>query len=237
MVVDLGTGDGRAVLARASAEPGALVIGIDANAAVMAEPSRRAARGSAGKRAGNALFLVEAAEALPGWLDETASLVTITMPWGSLLRGVVGLDMTALRGVASVVAPQGRIEVLVSVVTTDHVGGIATLDQTAEAGIAAAWRSVGFELDSMRPATLDDVRSSRSSWVRRLGDRPVWRIQLRRCDRGSVPARQRARHRSACLERSPNRLRGRGVSAAHLAPAVKMGDTSGLPIRPQRADP
>ena len=62
MVIDLGTGDGRHVLAFAAARPDTLVIGIDANAAGMAEASRRAAR----RRAlPNALFAVAAAEHPP----------------------------------------------------------------------------------------------------------------------------------------------------------------------------
>jgi 16S rRNA (adenine(1408)-N(1))-methyltransferase len=180
VIVDLGAGDGRAVLARAAAEPRAIVIGIDANAAGMTESSRRAARGRPGRGATNAIFLAEAAEGLPGFLAETASLVTITMPWGSLLRGVVGLDQAALRGVASVVAPGGRVEVLASVLPADHVEGIEELDRSSQAGITEAWRAVGLELESMRRATIEDVRATRSSWARRLGDRPVWRIDLRR---------------------------------------------------------
>lgn len=180
MIVDIGTGDGRAVLARVIADPRAFVIGVDANAAGMAESSRRAARRRGAGGADNTIFLVEAAEALPGPLAGTASLVTITMPWGSLLRGVLGLDAVALRGVASIVAPGGRIAVLASVVPADRADGIAVLDRSAEARIADAWRSVGFELVSMRPAMLDDLRATRSSWARRLGDRPVWRIDLRR---------------------------------------------------------
>jgi 16S rRNA (adenine(1408)-N(1))-methyltransferase len=183
VIVDLGTGDGRAVLARATLDPRALVIGVDANAAGMAESSRRAARGRAARRRGdrgtdNAIFLVEAAEALPGPLAGTASLVTITMPWGSLLRGVLGLDAVALRGVTSIVAPGGRVEVLVSVIPADRVDGIAILDRTSEARMADAWRAVGLELESMRPATVDDLRATRSSWARRLRDRPVWRLDL-----------------------------------------------------------
>lgn len=180
MIVDLGTGDGRAVLARATADPRAFVIGIDAIATGMAESSRRAARRRGDRDAGNAIFLVEAAEVLPGPLAEIASFVTITMPWGSLLRGVLGLDAVTLRGVASIVAPGGRVQVLVSVVPADRVDGIATLERPSEAQIASAWRSVGFELESMRPATVDDLRAARSSWARRLGDRPVWRLDLSR---------------------------------------------------------
>ncbi len=177
MIVDLGTGDGRAVLGRASEEPRALVIGIDANAAAMAESSRRAARSRAGHRP-NAIFLVEAAEALPGLLAQSADEVTITMPWGSLLRGVLGLDQVAMRGVESIVGPGGRIEALVSVVQADGVEGLAVLDRASEERIVAACRSVGFELQSLRPASVYEMRATRSSWARRLGDRPVWRLDL-----------------------------------------------------------
>ena len=189
------------MLARAAAEPRALIIGIDANAAGMAESSRRAYRGRSGHVATNAIFLAEAAEGLPGSLAGTASLVTITMPWGSLLHGVLGLDPVALRGVASVVAPYGRVEVLASVLPADHVEGIEELDRSAGAAVARAWRRLGFELESMRPTTRDDLRSMRSSWARRLGDRPVWRIDLRR----DGPAEAAARAGSAMWSASPDR--------------------------------
>ena len=65
-------------------------------------------------------------------LAGAVDLVTVTFPWGSLLRGVLGLDAAALAGVAAMVAPGGHIEVLASVVPSDGVEGIATLDATCE---------------------------------------------------------------------------------------------------------
>ena len=62
MALDLGTGDGRHVLAAAARRPETLIVGIDANAAGMAEASRRAARRGA---LPNALFAVAAAEHPP----------------------------------------------------------------------------------------------------------------------------------------------------------------------------
>ena len=62
MAIDLGTGDGRHVLAAAAARRDTLVVGIDANAAGMAEASRRAARRGA---LPNALFAAAAAEHPP----------------------------------------------------------------------------------------------------------------------------------------------------------------------------
>jgi 16S rRNA (adenine(1408)-N(1))-methyltransferase len=62
VAIDLGTGDGRRVLRVAAARPETLTIGVDANAAGMADASRRAARRGA---LPNALFAVAAAEHPP----------------------------------------------------------------------------------------------------------------------------------------------------------------------------
>jgi 16S rRNA (adenine(1408)-N(1))-methyltransferase len=179
VIVDIGTGDGRAVLARARAEPGALVAGVDAAPAGMAESSRRAAR----RGPANAIFLAAGAETLGGSvLSCRANLVTVTFPWGSLLRGVLGLDEAALAGVAALVAPGGRVEALASVIPSDGVEGIATLDATCEPEIRHAWAGVGMELLSMRLATPAEISASGSSWARRLdvtrAARPVWRLDL-----------------------------------------------------------
>ena len=179
MVVDIGTGDGRAVLDRARAEPCSLVLGVDAAAPAMAESSRRAAR----RGPTNAVFLGTGAEALAeGVLVARADLVTVTFPWGSLLRGVLGLDEAALAGVAAVVAPGGRVEVLASVVPSDRVEGLATLDACHEPAVRRAWARSGLHLVAMRPATPAEIDRSGSTWARRLradrDARPVWRLDL-----------------------------------------------------------
>jgi 16S rRNA (adenine(1408)-N(1))-methyltransferase len=178
VVVDAGTGDGRAVLHRAASEPGSLVIGLDAAADAMAEASRRAHR--RGPR--NALFLAAGIETVAGSaLAGRADLVTVRFPWGSLLRGVLGLDATALGGLASLLGPGGTLEVLASVVPSDGVASLACLDGSAEPAIRCAWSVAGLELVEMRPSTAEEVAASGSSWARRLGaDRPVWRLVGRR---------------------------------------------------------
>lgn len=173
--MDIGTGDGRAVLERAAAWPRDLVLGIDASAAAMARSSNRARR----RGPANARFFVAAAEALPPYLAGVAALVTITMPWGSLLRGVLGRDEAVLHGIAGLLAPHGRVMVLASVVETDGVPGLPQLDGTCEEDLAGAWARAGLELVSMRPATPEEVRRSGSSWARRLGGRTMWRLDGR----------------------------------------------------------
>ena len=197
MIVDIGTGDGRAVLARAAAEPAALVVGIDASAPAMADASRRADR----RGPPNALFLAAGVEALAASpLTARADLVTVLFPWGSLLHGALGLDERALDGIASQLVPGGRLEVLASVVPSDGVAGLACLDLNTEPAICRAWSVVGLELTTMRLATPEDLAASGSTWARRLGAarghraadgrdagrdagratgdvRPVWRVE------------------------------------------------------------
>ncbi|MFL5686706.1 MAG: methyltransferase domain-containing protein [Chloroflexota bacterium] len=172
--MDLGTGDGRAVLGRAAHEPDGLFIGVDAAAASMAEASRRADRG--GPR--NVMFLATGVETLPtSPLAGTADLVTVTFPWGSLLRGVLGSDENALCGVASVARTGGRVETLASVMPWDGVPGIERLEASCRDPIETAWAAAGLELTSMREATSAELDAARSSWARRLGaDRRVWRL-------------------------------------------------------------
>jgi 16S rRNA (adenine(1408)-N(1))-methyltransferase len=144
----------------------------------MTESSRRADR--RGPR--NALFLAAGVETLPASpLAGTADLVTVTFPWGSLLRGLIGLDVEALCGVASMARPGTRIEVLLSIIPADGIPGIERLDASCRPAIAAAWANVGLELTAMREATAAELRATASSWARRLGaERPVWRLEGRR---------------------------------------------------------
>jgi 16S rRNA (adenine(1408)-N(1))-methyltransferase len=87
--IDLGTGDGRYVLAAAAAQPDRLVVGVDANVAGMTAASRRAAARPSRGGLPNALFVVAAAEALPAELDGVADMVTVHFPWGFAAAGPV----------------------------------------------------------------------------------------------------------------------------------------------------
>jgi 16S rRNA (adenine(1408)-N(1))-methyltransferase len=191
VAVDLGTGDGRAVLARARAEPSTLVIGIDANAASMIESSRRAARSARKGGSPNALFVVAAAEAPPPELACLANDLTITLPWGSLLDGVLGRDDRVAAGIASLVAPGGRVRSIVSTTACDG-RDLPALDDTFAVAIADAWAGHGLRLEAFRPATADDLAAAHSSWARRLGlgrrgaaasGRQPWAVELRRATR------------------------------------------------------
>ena len=183
MIVDLGTGDGRAVLAAAAREPGSLVLGVDAVAASMAEASRRAARSPAKGGLPNVLFVVSAAEALPLQLDGTVDQLTILFPWGSLLRGALGLDRPVADTIARLMKEGGSVSMLISVTERDGVPEVPCLDEAAVGEVAQRHAAYGLELIGAREATAVDLTATRSSWSRRLGSdprRPVWLLEFAR---------------------------------------------------------
>lgn len=158
-------------------------MGLDAVAGPMARASRRAARPETRGGRPNALFAVAGIEAPPAELFGLADLVTVRFPWGSLLRGVLGLDPRAQAGLASLVRPGGSVEALVSIEPCDGQGDLR--QWLADGCLVASWSECGFELEEIRPARPSEVAASGSSWARRLGaisadGRRVTRLRLSR---------------------------------------------------------
>ncbi len=185
MTVDLGTGDGRFVLAAAAAKPDRLVIGVDPVATAMAESSRRAAQGPRRGGTPNAVFVVASAEAVPAELRGIAELVTVNLPWGSLLRGALALDPTAAAGIASLVRPGGRVQLLLAADARDRLAADVNVRTRLDGGLASDWRAHGLELMKAHEAAPEELASARTTWARRLrlgtsDERRAWRLILRR---------------------------------------------------------
>jgi 16S rRNA (adenine(1408)-N(1))-methyltransferase len=170
VVIDIGTGGGQAVLRRARREPRTLAIGIDAEATALADASRRAAASVTKGGLPNALFLAESAERLPGILAGRADLVTVVLPWGSLLRGILAPDTTIVAGLRELLKPTGELVLLLSEIAREQVDTLVD-------------RLEGLAPLEVREAAESDVAELSSGWARRLGipgSRPAWVIRLRR---------------------------------------------------------
>ena len=144
------------------------MVGIDPVAATMAEASRRAAGPVRKGGLPNARFVVAAAESLPCGLEGLADLVTVTLPWGSLLRGALALDPAAARGIASLVAPAGRVEMLVAPAARDGLAAEVDVEARLAGALDDDWCALGLELVDARPATGAEIAATRSTWARRL---------------------------------------------------------------------
>jgi 16S rRNA (adenine(1408)-N(1))-methyltransferase len=167
-MIDVGTGDGRAVLDLAAREPATLALGLDASTAALAEVSRRAAGPARKGGRPNARFILAAAEAPPAALAGIADLVTVRFPWGSLLRGCLGSDAAVGRGIVTLVSPGGALELLLAPAPRDGLAGVPTNVASIVAAAAGAFGPFGFELEVGREATLEEVVRSGSTWAKRL---------------------------------------------------------------------
>jgi 16S rRNA (adenine(1408)-N(1))-methyltransferase len=179
------------VLAAAAAQPDRLVVGVDANAAGMATASRRAAAKPARGGLPNALFVVAAAEQLPGELDGVADLVTVHFPWGSLLRGLLGADPATMTGLTRMLHPDGTLQLLLSSTVRDHSVGVAPIQAATLHALAESYAALGLTVTEARPATVADVAAAHSTWGKRLGAgtrRPAWLLRAQLAPAGWRPA-------------------------------------------------
>lgn len=157
MVVDLGAGDGRFVRRLAGQCPAVGAIGIDLVEASLRPASRTAA--------GNALFVVADALALPQELGGVATRITVNFPWGSLLRGLLDGHPGLLAGLGLV----GRDGVAVEIVV--NAGALAEAGWPFAAGgerVAAVLRDAGAAVGPVRLLGPADLRRWPTTWAKRL---------------------------------------------------------------------
>lgn len=173
LVLDIGTGDGKHVLATARRQPQALVVGLDAGPDAMRKVSARAAAKPAKGGQPNALFVWAAVEQLPVELAGVTD-VHVLMPWGSLLRAIIEPDEAVLRRIAVACAPGAQFLITLNLHAwrppVPEVGAAAepTPDSATDA-LSAAYERAGWVLESA--AYLDDAQIAElgTSWTKRLG--------------------------------------------------------------------
>jgi len=157
ITADLGTGDGRFVRRLAARNPGHGAIGVDLCAANLRDASRAAPP--------NALFVVADALALPPELAAVADRITIDVPWGSLLRGLLAGDPGLLAGLVAL----GRGDAALAIVV--NADALAKADWDLDAGtarIAAALEDAGIVVHGCRRLDPDDLRRHPTTWAKRL---------------------------------------------------------------------
>ena len=126
---------------------------------------RGAARRASRSGLANAAFVVAAAEALPDDLIGVADRVTISFPWGSLLRAVVTADTNAMRRIVAVTRPGAHLTAVWSLTPRD--GAVA--DAIDQRELVRGFALIGLEVVELRTASTDEVAATYSSWAKRLG--------------------------------------------------------------------
>ncbi|MDP9252998.1 MAG: class I SAM-dependent methyltransferase [Chloroflexota bacterium] len=177
-MVDAGAGDGRYALHVARSRADTLAIGLDASSDTLAHAARLAVR----ERLPNLVLLREPVEHIG--LGSIADEVTVTFPWGSLLRGALAEDLGVFDAICRLPRGGGTVTLLLSLIALD---GHAPLNDREIARVTRAYRACGFTVLRSCAITRADVDAARSSWGKRLGvgrARPGHLLSFRR---GSAP--------------------------------------------------
>lgn len=158
----------------AARNPDRLVIGVDANAEGLRAISRRLAGKPVRGGLPNAWLARLALADAPSTLADLVDVLTVLLPWGSLLRAAAGCDESALRALRALCKPAGaELRVLYGYgpqtdATAIRELGLPALDEPDTLiGLEQAYRAAGFGV-AARPVNRDAVRSLPTTWAKRL---------------------------------------------------------------------
>ena len=173
--VDVGTGDGRYAYHLATAVPERLVIGIDALAEPMGERAATAGRKPSRGGRPNLLFVHASVEALPSELAGAADEVSVQLPWGRLLEGIVLAHADVLGGLAALCRPGASVVVTLNgEIWLDSTPArfeglpVPTPEYVADV-IAPGFAAVGIRLGAARYASAAEAKALPTTWARKLG--------------------------------------------------------------------
>jgi 16S rRNA (adenine(1408)-N(1))-methyltransferase len=197
VTIDLGAGDGRFAYRYAPEHPDRFVIGVDPVAENLRELSAKAARRPERGGLPNVLFVVASVELLPDELRGVASEIFVTLPWGSLMRGIILAEPAVLHGIASLARDGAGVRIVLNArIFDDPVpADLRDLPEVtpdyARDTLAPAYAGHGVEVRSSRWMDADEVAAISTTWAKRLSHRAPPRSVLIegvvRADRRELP--------------------------------------------------
>ena len=175
--VDLGAGDGAFAYRHASAHLERFVIAIDPVRENMREFSAKAARKPERGGLANVLCAVASVEHLPPELHAIADEIFVTLPWGSLMRGIILADATVLENIASLARDSATLRIVLNTRIFDDPVPIevrnlpdVTPDYVRNA-IATPYALHGIEITETSWMNADEVAAIPTTWAKRLSHR------------------------------------------------------------------
>jgi 16S rRNA (adenine(1408)-N(1))-methyltransferase len=177
VTLDVGTGDGRFVLRYGQEEPRRYVIGMDPVRENMREASAKAAKKRERGGVANALFVVGSVEQPPDELRGVADEIFVTLPWGSLMRGIILGESDVLGALASFGAPGARLRIVLNTRIFDEPMPTEARDlpevtpEYVRETLTAAFERAGMRIERAEWMDADEVATLGTTWAKRLSHR------------------------------------------------------------------
>lgn len=177
VALDVGAGDGSWAYRHAAAHPDEFVIALDPVAENMREWSAKAAKKPGKGGLGNATFAVGSVEQPPAELHTIADEITVTLPWGSLMRGLILGDDVVLAGLASFAKDAASIHIVLNTRIYDDPVPLEARDLPdltpayVQGTLAPVFARHGLEIGDAREMQADEVAAIGTTWGKRLSHR------------------------------------------------------------------
>jgi 16S rRNA (adenine(1408)-N(1))-methyltransferase len=177
VTIDLGAGDGAFAYRSARAHPDRFVVAIDPVRENLREYSAKAGKKPDRGGAPNLLYVAASVEMLPDDLRSIAGEIIITLPWGSLMRGLILADPTVLDGVASLARPGAALRIVLNTRIFDdpipiEARGLPDLTPDyARDKLGPAYAAHGITIIAARWMDADEVAALGTTWAKRLSHR------------------------------------------------------------------
>ncbi len=177
VVVDVGAGDGRFAYRYAQEQPESFVIGVDPVRENLRELSAKAARKPARGGLSNVLYVVASIEQVPPELRGIAGEIYVTLPWGSLMRGIILAEAAVLEGLASLAKDGAALHIVLNTRIFDDPVPLDVRDlpevtpEYVRDVLAPAYARQGIEIRGVRFMDADEVAAISTTWAKRLSHR------------------------------------------------------------------
>lgn len=183
--IDIGTGDGRFVYKNALRNDEILYIGVDPSQKQLEIYSKKAQK----DKLENTLFVLGSVEFFPEELFGIAQSVSVLLPWGTLLKGIVFGDASILTTIQNLFNPTtpGELEIIFGYTREAEPSEVERLNlenlrpEYVRNNIAASFLRYGFEGGTITTLTKEDLFRFDTTWAKRLTfgqDRPVYYLKF-----------------------------------------------------------
>jgi 16S rRNA (adenine(1408)-N(1))-methyltransferase len=177
VAIDLGAGDGLFAYRYARAHPETLVIAIEPVRENVRDASAKAAKKPERGGAPNVVYAVASIEMLPAELRGVAGQILVTLPWGSLMRGIILGDAGVLAALASLGRADAQVRIVLNTRIFDDPVPVDARDLPelspayARDSLAPAFADAGLRLDLSRWLEPAEVAALGTTWAKRLSHR------------------------------------------------------------------
>jgi 16S rRNA (adenine(1408)-N(1))-methyltransferase len=177
VTVDLGAGDGGWGYRYAAGHPERFVIAVDPVRENMREWSAKASRKAGKGGLANVLFVVGSVESPPEELRGIADEVFVTLPWGSLMRGIILGDEVVLGGIASFAKAGATVRIVLNTRIFDEPAPAEARDlpevtpEYVMGTLGPAFSRAGMRVVGSRWMDADEVAAIGTTWGKRLSHR------------------------------------------------------------------